>query len=35
MMSKGELFKLIIHEKLSKAIFLILANKQDVKGAMT
>lgn len=38
---KGELFKLIIHEvrrhiiqKLKDAVFLLLANKQDVEGAM-
>lgn len=34
MMSKGELFKLVINEKLAKAVFLVLGNKQDVEGAM-
>ena len=34
-MSKGELFKLIIHEKLAKSVFLVLGNKQDLKEAMT
>ena len=35
LLSKMELFNLLINEDLKNAVFLIMANKQDVKEAMT
>ncbi len=35
LLSKMELFNLLINEDLKNAVFLIMANKQDVKDAMT
>jgi len=34
LISKMELFNLLIHEDLNKAVFLVMANKQDAKDAM-
>ena len=33
--TKTELFKIVVNENLKKVPILVLANKQDVKGAMT
>ncbi|KAK9822377.1 hypothetical protein WJX81_004576 [Elliptochloris bilobata] len=33
--AKGELFRLLEHEHLANAVVLVLANKQDLKDAMT